>query len=271
MGLPDADIACLRFLITHHLFLTDTALRRDLEDEPFIIRCADKIADQDRLNMLYLLSIADAQATGPTAWNDWKAALLLELYQRITNLLGQTDQVTTPDQLLGADWMRSQIAAMLPPAQADDTVTDTLNHLPGDYLLSFRPEEVVEHLAMHCRLKGRKALLAADGHGEAWTIRIMAKDRPGLLAKICGTLALHNLTVLAAQIWTWPDNTAVDVIKVRSQQDGACSDQVWTDLADDLNRALSNRLALAHRLVEKDRQPPPANAGWEYARSHECR
>ncbi len=250
MGWSDADTACLCYLIKNHLFLTETALRRDLEDELFIIRCARKIEDQDRLNMLFLLSIADARATGPTAWNDWKASLLLELYQRITNLIGNTDHLTAPDQHLSVDWMRSQIAAMLAPAQAK-TMAKVLNHLPDDYLLSFGADEVMEHLAMHQRLQGKKALIAATDHGDAWTIRIMAKDRPGLLAKICGTLALHNLTVLSAQIWTWPDNTAVDVLKVSSQQGDSWLEQDWTKLANDLNLALANRLALAHRLMEK--------------------
>ncbi|MDH3393693.1 MAG: ACT domain-containing protein, partial [Desulfobulbaceae bacterium] len=252
MGLSDDDIAGLGFLIKNHLFLTDTALRRDLDDEPFIIRCAHKIKEQDYLNMLYLLSIADARATGPTAWNDWKAALLLELYHRLTNLLGRADLAAKPEeQHLGVDWMRSRITNMLGSPQSPDA-TRTLNQLPGDYLLSFSAEEVVEHLDMHRRLKGTKALLAATDLGDAtWAVRIMSKDRPGLLAKICGILALHNLTVLAAQIWTWPDNTAVDVITVRLQQGDSNLDQDWASLANDLNRALANRLALAHRLVDK--------------------
>ncbi|MDH4321777.1 MAG: [protein-PII] uridylyltransferase, partial [Desulfobulbaceae bacterium] len=250
MGLTDSEVADLEFLIRNHLFLTDTALRRDLEDESFIIRCARRIKGQNRLDMLYLLSIADARATGPTAWNDWKASLLLELYQRITNLLGHADLAATPDQHLDVDWMRSRIATLLAPSPPK-AINEILNRLPDQYLLSFSPEEVVEHLTMHRRLHDEKALLEVSGQGEVWTIRIMAKDRPGLLAKICGILALHNLTVMAAQIWTWPDNTAVDVIKVRSQAGDADHDRILAKLADDLNLALANRLALAHRLVEK--------------------
>jgi hypothetical protein len=43
--------------------------------------------DLERLNMLFLLSIADSRATGPGVWNEWKAALLLELYLKISLFL----------------------------------------------------------------------------------------------------------------------------------------------------------------------------------------
>ena len=245
LGLPAADTNCLRFLVRNHLFLTDTALRRDLEDEQFIIRCARQIEDPDRLSMLYLLSIADARATGPTAWTDWKAALLLELFLRIANLLEGTDLSAPQSQKHGISWMRTRVCDLIDPGEND------IDDLPGEYLLSFTPEEVVEHLAMRKMLKGRKALVAAAEGKDFWTVRIMAKDRTGLLAKICGVLALHNLAVMAAKIWTWPDGTAVDVINVRPVPAIPYADQDWAALENDLNRALANRLALAHRLVDK--------------------
>ena len=52
------------FLVRNHLFLSHTALRRDLEDEEFIMRCAARINSPEALAMLYLLTIADARAIG---------------------------------------------------------------------------------------------------------------------------------------------------------------------------------------------------------------
>ncbi len=245
LGLPAADTNCLRFLVRNHLFLTDTAQRRDLEDEQFIIRCARQIEDPDRLSMLYLLSIADARATGPMAWTDWKAALLQELFLRIANLLEGTDLSAPESPKHGITWMRTRVCDLIEPGE------ETIDQLPGEYLLSFSPEEVVEHLNMRKLLKGKKALVAAAEGKDFWSVRIMAKDRPGLLAKICGVLALHNLAVLSAKIWTWPDGTAVDVIYVRPMPAIPYEEQDWTALENDLNRALANRLALAHRLVDK--------------------
>ena len=38
------------------------------------------VGDIDRLTMLYLLTIADSKATGPSAWSSWKASLLADFY-----------------------------------------------------------------------------------------------------------------------------------------------------------------------------------------------
>lgn len=245
LGLSDDDTACLSFLIREHLFLMVTASRRDIEDEQFILECANKIKDPDRLHMLYLLSIADSRATGPTVWSDWKAALLLEFYLKIAHLLDQPE-LAHPDKSQGADWMRSQVNQLL-----EGKSQTKIDDLPEDYLMSFKPETIVEHLSYRKQLTEQKALLFHEDLESYWSILIMAKDHTGLLSKICGTLALHNLNVVDAQIFTWADGTAVDVLNVHPLGEFSYEDQDWKTFHNDLNLALSNRLGLAHRLDEK--------------------
>jgi [protein-PII] uridylyltransferase len=84
-----------------------------------------------------------------------------------------------------------------------------------------------------------------------WSVLVMSVDQPGLLAKICGVMTLHNLTVVNAQIFTWSDNTVVDVIDVRPAEGIAFGDYDWHAVGKDLERAVSHRLGLGHRLYEK--------------------
>lgn len=79
----------------------------------------------------------------------------------------------------------------------------------------------------------------------------MAKDRAGLLNRLCGVLALHNIKVLAAKIFTWADGTAVDVLQATSAVRNAFADQNWQAFQKDLDLALHYRLGLAHRLSKK--------------------
>ncbi|MCX5865592.1 MAG: [protein-PII] uridylyltransferase [Deltaproteobacteria bacterium] len=248
LGLTEAETACLSFLVEKHLFLTVTALRRDLEDDAFIRQCAEQIQSPERLTMLYLLSIADAKATGPTAWSEWKAALLLEISLKIAHLLERKDTVL-PDKRQGADWMLEQVRALMGKGAPSDCEI-----LPEEYLLSFPPEEVAHHLKLRAGLKNEKqAITEPTDHTLFWSVLVMAHDSTGLLAKICGTLALHGLNVVSAQIFTWEDGTVVDVLNVRPAAEQTYAEQDWRALGEDLNLAIKNRLGLSHRLVEKFR------------------
>jgi [protein-PII] uridylyltransferase len=255
LSLSEADIKCLTFLVREHLFLAEIAQRRDLEDEALIVRCAKQLNDPDRLTMLYLLTMADARATGPSAWSDWKAALLLELYLKIAISLSR-DDLTLPDPGAEVSWMRSQVAARL-----GDSPAVPLKILPDDYLLGNSPEEVINHIRLHESLKTREVILQAAKEKGHWSILIMAQDRPGILSKICGVMALHNLKVLAAQIYTWNDGTVVDILHVSSTVDNEFEDQNWQALEDDLGRAIHFRLGLTHRLHKKLKSAAAAVAG----------
>jgi [protein-PII] uridylyltransferase len=246
LGLDEKELAGLEFLVRHHLFLSHIAQRRDLEDEEVIFQCAELIKEPERLSMLYLLSIADARATGPNAWSAWKGALFQELYLRVAQVLDQSEWVG-PDRHQAVGWMREQVAEALGKKGS----SGLLDNLPDDYLLNYTVREVVEHLGLTGKLSGRKALLVPADHGDHWSVLIVSRDRTGLLSRICGTLALNNLSVLAAKIHTWQDGTAVDLIEVRPVFSIDFRDQNWKALGKDLDLALANRLGLTHRLAAK--------------------
>jgi len=249
MGLEKEELDTLDFLVRNHLFLSHTALRRDLEDEEFIMRCATRINSSEALAMLHLLTIADARATGPTVWNDWKAALLLELYLKIAVLLDRKDlssQEQARSAELGVQWIRDKVSEMLPEAGKIN-----FDLFSEDYLLSFPPEVIVEHITQAKKLAKQEVLFFHEKKEESWSIRVITKDRHGLLARIFGVLALHNLTVLAAKIFTWADATAVDTIEVTSAISESYEEQDWEAIADEMCLAIQQRLGLEFRLSRK--------------------
>jgi len=246
-GLDSEEREILSFLVGQHLFLMHTALRRDLEDEAMIVRCAGQMKSSDRLSMLYLLTVADAKATGPTVWNDWKAALLLELYLKIAHLLDRSDLETQiVDQKQAAAWMLEQVGQQPGFELPADTKV-----FPSDYLVSFTPQEVAHHLQLQKKLDERELLIETRQERECWSLLVMTRDRPGLLAKICGVLALHNLRILAAQIFTWNDGTVVDVLQVSPTINSRYEEQDWQKLEKDLLLAVRQRLGLDYRLHKK--------------------
>jgi [protein-PII] uridylyltransferase len=83
MGYAGADLATVVGLVRHHLLLPDTATRRDLDDPMTIAIVRESVDDSaELLDLLHVLAVADAAATGPAAWSDWKAALIADLVRR---------------------------------------------------------------------------------------------------------------------------------------------------------------------------------------------
>ena len=60
--------------------MSATAQRKDISDPGIVHSFASQVGDQTHLNYIYLLTVADIRATSPTVWNNWKDALLKELY-----------------------------------------------------------------------------------------------------------------------------------------------------------------------------------------------
>jgi [protein-PII] uridylyltransferase len=86
LGAGEADLVARA--VRHHLLLPQTATRRDLDDPVTVAQVAQAVGGRPLLELLHALAIADGQATGPAAWNDWKAALVSELVRRVGAALG---------------------------------------------------------------------------------------------------------------------------------------------------------------------------------------
>jgi [protein-PII] uridylyltransferase len=258
LGLSSTECENLQFLVRYHLFIPENALRRDLNDTLFIRRCAETIGSLDRLAMLYLLSVADSKATGPSAWSSWKAALMEELYLKVYPYLdfayhgrGEIGVELEDHVEQGVEWLREQVGELL--AREENLRVDVAT-LSTDYMLSFGPEVIADHVLSHrdhYRLLRQKSLIRAWESDDGWSLLIMTYDRPGLLAKICGVMTLNNLEVVRAQIFTWDDGTVVDVIDIRPTDGLKFKEKDWRGLNNDLDKAISHRLGLGHRLYRK--------------------
>ncbi len=87
MGLPDPDVELIASAVRHHLLLPVVATRRDLDDPVTVKQVAALVPSRALLELLHALAIADGLATGPAAWNEWKARLVADLVRRVTAVL----------------------------------------------------------------------------------------------------------------------------------------------------------------------------------------
>jgi [protein-PII] uridylyltransferase len=87
VGLPEPDAELIAQAARHHLLLPMVATRRDLDDPVTVEQVARTVGGRPLLELLHALAAADGLATGPAAWNDWKAGLVSDLVRRVAAVL----------------------------------------------------------------------------------------------------------------------------------------------------------------------------------------
>jgi [protein-PII] uridylyltransferase len=87
MGLREGDVDLIALAVRHHLLLPTVATRRDLDDPLTVQKVAETVQSRSLLELLHALAQADGLATGPAAWNDWKAGLVADLVGRVAAVL----------------------------------------------------------------------------------------------------------------------------------------------------------------------------------------
>ena len=97
IGFDAKEIEILKNLVLHHLLLSSTATRRDLDDPATIQSIVSLIPDVNTLELLHALSIADGEATGSAGWSDWKATLVNDLVQRVKRAMAGAEFAQQPE------------------------------------------------------------------------------------------------------------------------------------------------------------------------------
>ncbi|MDA8140397.1 MAG: [protein-PII] uridylyltransferase [Desulfobacteraceae bacterium] len=251
-GLSAADIEIVQFLVDEHLLLFETATRRDINDEQTALNFAGRVGKAERLKMLYLLSVADARATGPKAWNDWTGSLMRTLFLKTLNVI-EKGELVTKKALRTIEEKKERIIEKALTREDRESNASLVDVLAPRYLLYTPSQEIAQHLDLYRQLQERPFVwrIAKATDGVTRTITLCAKDRPGLLSRIAGVLTLNNIDILDVRIFTWRNNIALDIFEVKAPVDLFFEEERWQRAARNLNEALGDQLDLSKELAVK--------------------
>ncbi|HWC32432.1 MAG TPA: ACT domain-containing protein, partial [Actinomycetota bacterium] len=246
------------FLVREHLLLSDTATRRDLSDENLVLDVAARVGSHERLAMLYLLTAADARATGPHAWTPWRQALIRELVSKVERTLEREPADRTATLTSTMDAVRALLRT-----EDQRAVDEYLARIPRPYLLAVPPDVAARHFHLVIPPPARgdvRTDTAAGSREGTYELTVVAADRPGLLAKVAGALSLSGLSILSAQAFTTEDGVAIDLFVVEPAFHGDVDEERWRRFRSDLRKALAGRISLEYRVREKRRHYPAPTA-----------
>ncbi|GLX39439.1 bifunctional uridylyltransferase/uridylyl-removing enzyme [Streptomyces roseochromogenus] len=223
VGFDPEDVAVLGTLVRHHLLLVDTATRRDLDDPATVRAVAAAVGSTGTLEILHALTEADALATGPAAWSTWRGSLVADLVARVAAVLSGSP----------------------PDASELDIPTTEQERLAVEALRTGEPV-----LALHARREEDEAV--------GVELVVAVPDQPGVLPAAAGVLALHRLTVRAAELrfLELPDRLGEALVlrwRVAAEY-GALPEAAR--LRTDLVRALDGSLDVPARLADREAAYP---------------
>lgn len=96
MGFAASDCEVVVTLVREHLLLAETATRRDISDPATVAMVASAVGRPEVLELLWALTKADAEATGPAAWSPWKEALVDALTEQVAAAFAGRPDVVLP-------------------------------------------------------------------------------------------------------------------------------------------------------------------------------
>ena len=268
LGLDADRAADVEFLVREHLLLAETATRRDLGDESVVAAAAGRIATPERLRMLYLLTWADARATGPAVWTPWMASLLSELFHKVDNIFrGST--LATPHAVQKIVRTRDALRQGRWEGLSSHEVETFLERMPARYFLTLEPEDIAGHMRMVGELwraveqdrrrrpggKGGEGVVVVRARhrpeSRSWVVALAALDIPGLFKTVTGVLALQDVNILSAECFVWRDSVVVDIFTVSDLPGHLEPNELWQRVELWVRSALTGRLDLDYRLSQK--------------------
>ncbi|GBQ15812.1 [protein-PII] uridylyltransferase [Swaminathania salitolerans] len=252
LGLDAEETETVSWLILHHLLLSQTAFRRDIDDPRTILDLADIIQSPERLRLLLILTIADMRAVSPNVWNAWKATLLRELYTRVAEVLEgglaateRDERVSHAKELVRDGLLQQGLAS----AQAEHFLT--LGY--AGYWLGFDADTHLRHARLVLDSETHEAPLTIETtpipQRDVTEITILSADHSGLFSQIAGGLAVAGASIVDARIHTLSDGMALDTFWVQDAHGRAFETPLQLSRLNGLiEQALSSRLPIGAEL-----------------------
>lgn len=234
LQLPAAQRRMLIFLVDHHSTLSNTAQRRNLEDDATIAEFASLVGSQRNLDALMLLTLVDGQGVGgETVWSDWKESLVWQLYRSASLYLADDVEYFRRGRIEREELQRGVRDAL--GGGYEEEIGAHFSAMPDRYFLTYPVECIGEHIRLFRqffkqRMSQQTLPLAPAiqwiphtnrGHTEFW---FCGWDRHGLLARIAGSLSAAGVNILSADAFTRNDSLVLDIFRICTREFEAVTD-----------------------------------------------
>ncbi|WP_415889325.1 [protein-PII] uridylyltransferase [Neptuniibacter sp. SY11_33] len=247
------DSHLVSWLVRNHLLMSMTAQRKDISDPEVIHTFAQQVRDIVHLDYLYVLTIADINATNHTLWNSWRATLMRKLYTDTKRALrrGLENPINKEDRI---EQIQHEAQILLDRQGVEKSTIHTLwSTIGDDYFLRETAQSIAEHtkaILEHTKADEPLILIRQTSHRVfegATEIFIYSKDIKNLFAATVAAMDQLHLNIQDARIIVTDSGEVLNTYTVLSDDN--------TPLSENPSHLQSIKQRLIEELDDPDDYP----------------
>lgn len=243
-GYPLYQTRLISWLVYNHLLMSNTALRRDINDPQVVNDFSKLVQDEEHLNLLYCLSVADISATNDHEWNSWKDTMFSQLYFSTRQALRHGLEKPHDIKLHASE--NQQLALSFLRDLDENEIRQYWATFKPNYFIYYTPYELAWHTRNILTFNNQNSplILFAQHPGTGTEVLIHCKYKKTVFnfCSVASVMASKRLNVQSAQIIINKHNDTICTLKFQNQKG---------DIIDN-DRLQSIRLAI----IEGLRKPP---------------
>ncbi|MDX1504419.1 MAG: [protein-PII] uridylyltransferase [Spongiibacter sp.] len=220
LGLNKRDSNLVAWLVEKHLEMSSVSQRKDIQDPDVIRDFALTMGDQQHLDYLFCLTIADINATNPNLWTSWRASLMRQLYAETRRALRRGLENPIDKQEWIAETQLGAIEKLEDYGFTEAEIRELWGETGEDYFIREQIDDIVWHaraIAQRTSADEPIVLVKEGGlldHEGATQIFVHTRARKGLFALLAGALEQLDLSIQDARIYNAGTGYTLDTFYV---------------------------------------------------------
>jgi len=214
--LKNSSVKLIYWLINHQELLVTIIQSHDITDPSVIKHLAKAVGSVDKLNALFVFTVADMIATNEQYWNEWHECQLKQLYLSTRTALKQGIENIFESRTLIRE-NKSEAKAILAKMQITEQKINRLwSNLPNHFFSSNSVDEIVyiTDKITNQSVNDNIVFISEYLSSGSTCLVVYTQDRAKLFVDIFNVLAAAKLSVKDAQIMRAKDGNVLEVIKL---------------------------------------------------------
>ena len=243
--LKSSSVKLVHWLVANQDFLIGTIQAQDITDPDVIKQLAKRIGSLEKLNALYVFTVADMIATNEQYWNEWHECQLKQLYLSVRDALREgienifevrtlirENKNDAMNKLTGMNWTEKEIVSLW-------------STLPNHFFSSNSLDEIscITEQILKRPVKQDMVFISDSLSSSSTSLIVYTKDRPKLFVDIFNTLATAKLKIKDAQIMQTKDGMVLEVIKLLDSKNEPITEQFRLDkIVTRVKKSINNEI-----------------------------